>query len=271
MSQPSSSEQATCPACGTLATGKFCGNCGAPLRNVPCTSCGTTLVAGARFCHACGATTVKGGPARALPAAAPSVRRADLLPWGMTMLAVAIIAVLVLVRRSDASLGTTQPQNPAGDLASSPRAAAPDISSMSPRERAERLYDRTMMAKEAGKLDSANFFATMAVQAYGDLTDKTLDDRYDLGRLALVAGQPDRAQAQADTILAARPTHLLGLLLSEDATRARGNDAAANATHQKLVATAPEERKAQLPEYASHATELSAALARTVAPPAAKR
>lgn len=144
----------------------------------------------------------------------------------------------------------------------------PDIASMSPRERAERLYDRAMIAKESGKLDSATFFATMAIQAYDGLEDRTLDDRYDRGRLALVAGQVAIARAEADTILAARATHLLGLLLAEDAARAAGDESSAVAAHRKMVAAGAAERQVGLPEYQSHATELTAALARS-APAAA--
>jgi hypothetical protein len=140
----------------------------------------------------------------------------------------------------------------------------PDLASMTPRERAERLYDRSMLAKESGKVDSATFFATMAVQAYDALSDKTLDDRYDVGRLALVAGNIPRARAESDTILAARPTHLLGLILSEDVAVAAGDRTRASTAHRKLLEVAAAERQVALPEYSSHATELTAAIARPV-------
>jgi hypothetical protein len=186
-----------------------------------------------------------------------------MLSWGVAVVAFVALAALVLARRPDgsdaaASAAPLAAQMPlAGGTAS---AGPPDISSMTPRERAERLYDRTMMAKEAGKLDSAKFFAKMAVVAYGDLADPSLDDRYDLGRVALVAGAVPRARAEADAILASRPTHLLGLLLAEDAARANGDETAAKAAHARLIAAAPTERQVGLPEYASHATELGAAL-----------
>ena len=181
--------------------------------------------------------------------------RSNMVPWGIGGVSLVILAVLVLVRRSDSSLNATTLSVSA---VASP--GPPDISNMTPRERAERLYDRSMTVREAGKLDSATFFASMAIQAYDALPDRTLDDRYDVGRLALVAGQATRAQAEADTILAARPTHLLGLLLSEAAARARGDAAAASAAHCRLLDAAPTERQTNLPEYTSHATELTNAL-----------
>lgn len=143
-----------------------------------------------------------------------------------------------------------------GDLAS----RAPDISAMSPRERAERLYDRAMMAKQSGKVDSATFFATMATMAYGQLGELTTDDHYDLGRLALLTGSATVAGAEADTMLAIRPTHLLGLMLAEDAARAGGLTSKANGFHAKLIANAAKERKSALPEYREHASDLALAL-----------
>ena len=68
--------------------------------------------------------------------------------------------------------------------------------------------------------------------------------------------------ARADTILATRATHLLGLLLAEDAARAAGDEAAAVAAHRKMLELGASERQAGLPEYESHATELTAALGR---------
>lgn len=93
---------------------------------------------------------------------------------------------------------------------------APDISQMSDRERAIRLFDRVMMLSEeraresldfaaTGKEDSLQFFAQMAIQAHVILEPRDADVRYDLGRVAEVAGVPLLARAQADSILALLP------------------------------------------------------------------
>src|SRR5262249_61513516 len=107
-----------------------------------------------------------------------------------------------------------------GDTVAAPFAGAggagrpPDISSMSPAERAVRLYDRVMMAHERGRADSVQLFAPMAIAAYQQLDSLDLDARYDLGRIAAVSGDQSLAKAEADTILARQPTHLLGLILA---------------------------------------------------------
>jgi hypothetical protein len=141
--------------------------------------------------------------------------------------------------------------------------APPDISQMTPEERAERLYDRVMSLSERGKQDSVRFFAPMAMQAYTMLGALSADQRYDLGRIAAVSGEEPTAKAQADTILARQPHHLLGLLLAADAARLRGDRTAERDYLRRFTADAPAERAKQLPEYVQHVNEIESRLAQT--------
>jgi len=130
--------------------------------------------------------------------------------------------------------------------------AAPDISQMSPEERARRLFDRVMGLSERGVLDSVRFFLPMAIGAYQQLPALDLDARYDMGVLYLAGDLADDALAQVDTILQAVPTHLYGFML-----RARGleekNDArGARAAYMAFLRHEPAERARQRPEYAEH-------------------
>ncbi len=137
---------------------------------------------------------------------------------------------------------------------------APDISSLSPQERADRLFNRVMRYGEEGKLDSARIFAPMAIQAYEMAGPLDAHRRYDIGMIAVVAGDAGIAKAQADTILASNKTHLLGLVLAMKAAGLR-QDAAARADYQKrIAAAAPAERAKNLKEYEDHKPDIDAAL-----------
>lgn len=131
---------------------------------------------------------------------------------------------------------------------------------MSPEERAERLYDRVMALSERGRQDSVQFFAPMAMQAYLMLGTLSVDQRYDLGRLAVASGEETVARAQADTILSRQPRHLLGLLLAADAAKLRGDRNAEHDYLRRFAAAAPSERAKQLPEYVQHVNEIDGRL-----------
>jgi hypothetical protein len=143
---------------------------------------------------------------------------------------------------------------------------APDISALTPAQRAERLYDRVMGAAERGRADSVRFFLPMAVGAYEALGKLSVDQHYDLGRLAEVGGDARIATAQADSILRTNPQHLLGLVLGANAARLRGDSAASRDFLRRLSQNAPRERQKQLPEYLVHQNDIDIALAQARPP-----
>src|SRR5881392_767393 len=162
-----------------------------------CHACGASLAATARFCHKCGAQV--GG-------AQSSGWRAG-LPWSVAGAALGALLTVVALR-----LGAGSREQGAGDAAdaTAPRSQlpAPDISQMSPQERATRLFNRVMMLAEAGKQDSVQFFLPMALGAYAQVPDLDADARYHVGLLQLAGGDANGALAQADTIRQSIPTHL---------------------------------------------------------------
>jgi hypothetical protein len=131
---------------------------------------------------------------------------------------------------------------------------------MSPAERADRLFNRVMRLSSEGKADSAAFFAPMALGALEALAPLDAHRRYDVGLVSLVSGDVASAKAQSDTILAQRPTHLLGLALAARAADARGDAAASRSFRRRLLAAESAEKARNLPEYTDHAAEISAAL-----------
>jgi hypothetical protein len=259
MASPTSSDAAettTCPGCKARVSGKFCSNCGATLVAANCAACGAPLSPGAKFCHRCGTAAGAEGPV-------PQGGFASGLPWAVAGIAlVAFIALIAGQRfsRNPASApAAAQPVGPFAGGASGTR--PPDISNFTPAEAAARLYDRVMSAHERGFADSVGFFSPMAIQAYEMIGQLNLDQRYDLGRLGIVSGDQELARAQADTILAASPTHLLGLILAGSAAQLR-NDVSAQRTYfDKLTASAVAEQAKQLPEYVEHENDIKAALA----------
>lgn len=65
---------------------------------------------------------------------------------------------------------------------------APDISRMSARERAARLYDRVTRLQKERKADSVAFFVPMAIAAFNAVPDLDADGRKQLARIEMMAG-----------------------------------------------------------------------------------
>ena len=250
-----------CPNCSAPTTGRYCSECGAAVADAICAGCRSLLSPGARFCHRCG-TAVGSHPVAAASNQRPA---ASALPWAVAAIAMlAFIALLAGQRfwgnRAVAAPGAgTAPF--AGAEGPGQATRAPDISSLSPRERADRLFDRMMRLSSEGKTDSVQFFAPMAVSVYQSLGPLDADLRYDFGRVAEVAGMGDIARAQADSILAGDPTHLLGLVLAVRASQLRRDTVAAGGYQKRLLAAEPTESAKQLPEYQRHQSDILEALA----------
>lgn len=253
----------TCPSCGAEAqSGRFCAECGAALATpADCPSCGASLPAGASFCNQCGASRVAGGKKSAGGAAASSSGgrprgKSELLPWIVAGVAVGmLLAVLVLPRLggSDAeqAVGT-----PGGGSVRATGAAAVDISSMTPRERADRLFNRVMQSVSDGDTAQARAFLPMALAAYDQVPDVDLDGRYHHAVLHLVADDPRSALAQAQAILAAEPEHLFGHFTAAQAQDALGDETAARDHYRRFLDAYDDELARDLPEYRDHAQVL---------------
>ena len=137
---------------------------------------------------------------------------------------------------------------------------APDISSLSPQERADRLYNRVMMLATQGKTDSVLFFAPMALAAYQMLSPLNADQRYDMGRIGEVAGALPLAKAQADSILRENPNHLLGLILEARLAMLAGDTTRLHAYERRLVAAEKSETLKKHEEYLRHQDDITNAL-----------
>lgn len=267
----SSSAPISCPACGAVSpSGRFCTECGAVVRGANCAACNAILAPGARFCHRCG-TPAGSTAAAATPrptskresarrAAAPEVPKASsrsILPLAIGGIAFIAVAVIFAAQRAGTPADASGPVAPAGPLGG---AGPVDISQMTPRERAGRLFDRVMRYETEGKKDSIAFFASIAAGAYEALQPFDADLRYDFGRINQAAGNLDVAQAHADTLLRQSPTHLLGLLLAALVAEDRGDVRQRDALEQRLLAAESAELAKSLEEYTLHRSEITAAI-----------
>lgn len=244
----------TCPSCAAEASGRFCPQCGVAI-DATCRECQNPLPTGARFCNQCGVTVA------AQPAAA-AASRPPVLPWAIAGLAVVALAGVTIIPR----LSSADPAQAAAAMApqGAPGAAggmdpgAVDLASMSPREAADRLFNRVMTELSNGNTEGAKQFVPMAIQAYGMVPERNNDLHYHLGELLRVKGDYDAARAQADTILAADPQHLLGLFGAATTEQSRGKADEAAAFFQRFLDGYAEQMSRNLPEYQEHIQGLPA-------------
>lgn len=255
----------TCPGCGVAASGRFCADCGAALGGATCGGCRSALSAGARFCHRCGTPVGEGAPR-----AGAERGLAGALPWAVAAIALLALVALVAGQRfgrsrpageaaAVASEGMAPSGAPGGMSPTSP-IPAPDISSLTPEQRADRLFNLIMTRFEEGDTARVAFLAPMALQAFQQLPSMTPDQRYHLGRIGAVTGVVVLAAAQADTILRAEPAHLLGLLLAAQAARMRDDENAARSYDRRLLDSRSVEEAKRRPEYVQHANDIARAV-----------
>ena len=265
---PIPSRPATCPSCSAAVDGRFCAQCGAPVDGALCGGCRAPLTPGAKFCHRCGLA------AGAAPAAATTVgegRGAAALPWAFAAIALLSFGAYVAAQRFGGRVapdapavagvpGATAGTSLAGAPGGGPAPRAPDISQMTPVERADRLFERIMQAYEQGNSEFVQNMAPMAVAAHEMLPSLDADHRYHLGRIAEVTGMLPQARAHADTLLQADANYLLGLVLAMRVADLEKDEARRVEMARRLIAAAPAELEKDREEYASHRYDINIAL-----------
>ncbi len=270
------SGRASCPHCSgdVPSDANFCPACGGALQGPPCPACGAASGGADRFCTQCGASLpvaaggaakvgTGGAPLQGQPPRARTPLGAPASGWSrsgtragaaVVVGALAVVAAVVVFRAGG-------PGEPATDgVPASPPSSAPaplgptsavDLSSMTPREAALRLFNRVMTAVEAGNQNEADRFLPMAVAAFDRVGPLTLDDRFHLSLLHAAAGAAAQALAVAEEGLAVRPTHLLCLSAAAQAALALGDSARAESHYRSFVDAYDAEIQTGLTEYVS--------------------
>lgn len=263
--------EVTCPACGADASGRFCSTCGATLPGrVACPECGADIPDGGRFCNQCGAPAstaaaaasrepVSSTPAPATPAAPPEAGKkkpGSTLPWTITALAIlALLIALIFPRPGDppqglVAPGTTQPQAAPGGGFGDPGSV--DLSTMTPLERANSLFNRVMQNVSSGDSAQVEFFLPMALAAYAEVPALDADGHYHVAVLHLADGNPAAARESAAAILAEADTHLFGLFTAAQAEAALGNRVEARGFYERFMAAFETESTIARREYSEH-------------------
>jgi hypothetical protein len=133
-----------------------------------------------------------------------------------------------------------------------PQSRAPDISSMTPQERFDRLFNRIMQAAERGDSMEVQRFTPMALGAYQQLDSRNIDARYHAAVLHLGVGDLAPAYALADTILGEAPHHLFGFIIRGTAAGFQGDTAARTRAERDFLANYRSEMVANRVEYLEH-------------------
>jgi len=171
------------------------------------------------------------------------------LPWALAGAALGALVAVALMRGT----GRKESDRLAGPIA----IRAPDISQLTPEERASRLFNRVMILAEAGKQDSVQFFLPMALGAYAQLPSLDADARYHLGLLQLAGGHVAAALAQADTMQRAVPNHLFIYILRAHAYEAQGNAGQEQRAYADFLRHEQAELALRRPEYDDHREALT--------------
>lgn len=268
-----------CPRCDTEMEGRFCGLCGASLEARECDACGASVPSGHRFCSQCG-TAVAGeatgsrGPLGARPPQGrpPPVHSgdaggdaADRRRWWIAGLAVAgalVFLSLPYVWTGWADQGD-QPRTPMGAPMGAPGGApglgpAPgvDLSSMTPRQAADRLFNRVMGALGEGNQGEVQSFLPMAIDAYHLVPDLDADGHFHLSLLQQTAGDYQAALETAERALETEPDHLLVLYAAGEAARELDRMELARQHFSHLLDVFDVESARDRPEYGEHASFL---------------
>ena len=209
-------------------------------------------MAQASFCHRCGG--VLGRP--------PAAGRWK--PARSTVIVVSVAAFSILgtaltaafLSRPDRSPAPVTRMSDGGDAMPAVSQGAPassvDISRMTPREAADRLFNRVMSASERGDQAEALRFAPMAVEAYGRVAELDADARYHVGVLHNLLGELDRSRQQIARLKEVAGAHLLALVLEHDIAVLSGDQALAARTAAEFTAAYESEMATGRPEYQAH-------------------
>lgn len=216
-----------------------------------CPSCGAPLSGAGRFCTACGAPRSSADPANQRPGGSSSSR----IGWGVAGLLLAAVILVVAFPAINAFPwgGPPGPPPSPGGMSPGPGVAPNvDLAAMTPREAADRLFDRVMRAVERGDTTEVFTFVPMAVAAYDRAQPLDADGFFHLSLLQAVSFDFRQALETAEMALRSDPDHLLLLSAAAGAAAALADTATAVRYYRHALAVYDAQVTRGLPEYEEH-------------------
>jgi len=169
---------------------------------------------------------------------------------GMASIALAV-AVAALFSRDNVAVAPEPVFPPLSSTVPMP-GQPPDLASMTPRQAADRLFNRVMTASENGDSAEALRFAPMALQAYNNLGTLDNDARYHVALLHLTQNDSKGARVQVDLLRKAVPNHLLGFMLEHEIAVRSGKQDSVARSFKAFLAAYDTEIAVDRVEYQDH-------------------
>ncbi len=213
-----------------------------------CDSCNEPTIKNAKFCHNCG-KSIGNAPEQSMS--------------GITMIMFMGLIVVVSISftfglklyldgRNEVASITPFPSRSNVPNENRQPSQLPDLSTMTPREAADRLFNRVMSASETGDQEEAKRFAPMAAQAYIRVKNIDLDGLFHLGLIYLVREDFQNAIEQVVKIRNSSPDHLLGTLLEHTVAERTSDKPRQMLASTKFLRTYQNEMNSGRPEYSAH-------------------
>lgn len=162
-----------------------------------------------------------------------------------------VVAALLVLRRG----GEESP--PSSPTAGAAGGSGVDLSNMSPREVADRLFNRVMSSAETGDSAGVALFLSNAITSYEMARPLDADGLFHLALLQKTAGDHQAALAAAREVLDEDPDHLLNLAAAAEAAAELGDTQAAAAYYEHLLEVFDAEVAAGRTEYRIHSAIIS--------------
>ena len=127
---------------------------------------------------------------------------------------------------------------------------------MSPREAADRLFNRVMIADEQGRDSEVSQLAPMAIAAYDRLESLDLDAIYHVGLIQAANGDAKAADEAIERLRAIVPNHLLATLLDYRMATEANDQARAERAIERFKSHYEDEILIDRPEYRHHRLQI---------------